>query len=186
MRNWRVITTTMTVDKRYNNNILMTGTQVRIKYDKRGGVGGVCPSKKKKSSARTRNPRAGRGTTGSAKNWTLSAIGVGHVVRAGYACAAHRPHGGGGGGGDGSDRPAHWCAAVRACVLYSVRRPSDVLHAFAHDICRACSPPPKTRGRRTHNNCSIKKYYNIIVAPFFFFFFCTTDGTRIVFLFRRT
>lgn len=48
------------------------------------------------------------------------------MVRAGCACAeaavaARRPHYGGGGGG--GDRPAHWCgAAVRACLLYSVRR----------------------------------------------------------------
>jgi len=93
------------------------------------------------------------------QRWELNlvCIGVGHVVRAGYACAAHRPHYG---GGDGSDRPAHWCAALRACVLYSVRRPSDVLHAFAYDICLVCSPPT-TRATYTINN-------NIILLLRFF------------------
>jgi len=55
----------MMVDKRYsNNNILMTGAQVRIKYDKRGGVGGVC--RRRRSRRRRRRLRRIRETHGPA------------------------------------------------------------------------------------------------------------------------
>lgn len=60
-------------------------------------------------------------------------LGVRHVVCAGYACAARRPHYGDDGG---RDRPAHTGVLWSARVLNSVRWPSDVPHAFVFDFSR--------------------------------------------------
>lgn len=127
-------------------------TMVSQRYYKRVNCGGVCPRRRRRrrlgrnarnlSRARGKWRAEGRTTGGGAENWTLSRC----QTRGARRLRMRRPHYGGGG-----DRPAHWwCAAVRACVSYSVRRPSDVTHAFAtRHVSRVLSPRLRCRAR-TH------------------------------------